>query len=118
MFVRTVFVFHASWLVNSAAHIWGYRNFATRDRSTNLWWVAALTFGEGWHNNHHAHQRSARHGLRWWELDPTYLCIRMMGLIGLAWDIHAAPKLTTPKEPQSGVSSKSSLVGPQVVAVK
>jgi stearoyl-CoA desaturase (delta-9 desaturase) len=92
VFFRTAFVYHATWLVNSATHVWGYRNFATGDRSRNLWWVAALTFGEGWHNNHHAHQRSARHGLRWWEIDVTYLVIRLMAWVGLARNIHVAPK--------------------------
>lgn len=92
MFVRTVTVLHGTWFVNSAAHLWGYRNFATRDTSTNLWWVALLSFGEGWHNNHHAFQRSARHGLRWWEVDPTYYLIRLLSFVGLAWDIHVAPK--------------------------
>jgi stearoyl-CoA desaturase (delta-9 desaturase) len=89
---RTVFVYHATWLVNSAAHKWGYQGFDTGDRSRNLWWVAVLTFGEGWHNNHHAHQRSAAHGLRWWEFDPTYLVIRAMAWMGLARDIHVSPK--------------------------
>ncbi|MCU0704366.1 MAG: fatty acid desaturase [Fimbriiglobus sp.] len=89
---RTVFVYHATWLVNSAAHKWGYRGFETTDKSRNLWWVAMLTFGEGWHNNHHAHQRSAAHGLRWWEVDVTYMIIRGMAWIGLARDIHVSPK--------------------------
>jgi fatty-acid desaturase len=89
---RTVFVYHATWLVNSAAHKWGYQGFDTGDRSRNLWWVAMVTFGEGWHNNHHAHQRSAAHGLRWWEVDPTYLVIRSMAWLGLARDIHVSPK--------------------------
>ena len=75
-FVRSVFVLHSTWLVNSATHVWGYRSHETRDKSTNLWWVAMLTYGEGWHNNHHAYQTSARHGLRWWEVDMTYLAIR------------------------------------------
>ena len=77
-FVRTVFVLHSTWLVNSASHVWGYRSHVTRDRSTNLWWVALLTYGEGWHNNHHAFQTSAKHGLRWWEIDLTYVSIWMM----------------------------------------
>lgn len=89
---RTVFVYHATWLVNSAAHKWGYRQFNTSDKSRNLWWVALVTFGEGWHNNHHAHQRSAAHGLRWWEFDITYLIIRSMAWMGLARDIHVSPK--------------------------
>ncbi len=85
--VRTVVVYHGTWFVNSATHTWGYRNFETKDQSTNLWWVALLSFGEGWHNNHHAHQRSAAHGLRWFELDPTYMTIRLLAALGLAWDV-------------------------------
>lgn len=86
-FVRTIFVLHTTWLVNSASHVWGYRTHATRDQSTNLWWVAALTYGEGWHNNHHAFQTSARHGLNWWEIDPTYLTIKLLSFLGLADNI-------------------------------
>ena len=86
--VRTSLMFHFTWFVNSAAHTWGYQNYGdTGEHSTNLWWVALLSFGEGWHNNHHAHPRSAAHGLRWYELDMTYWTIRLMGLVGLAWDI-------------------------------
>ncbi len=85
--VRTVFTYHATWFVNSAGHTWGYRNFETGDGSKNIWWVSLLSFGEGWHNNHHASQRSARHGMRWWEFDMTYLTIRLMKLVGLARDI-------------------------------
>jgi stearoyl-CoA desaturase (delta-9 desaturase) len=88
VFVRTTLLYHATWLVNSATHLWGYRSHATRDRSTNLWWVALLALGEGWHNNHHAFPRSARHGLRWWEFDLTYLVIRLLGPVGLARDIQ------------------------------
>jgi stearoyl-CoA desaturase (delta-9 desaturase) len=91
-FFRSVFVLHSTWLVNSASHIWGYRSHPTRDRSTNLWWVALLTYGEGWHNNHHFVQTSARHGLRWWELDMTYIAIRMMRLCGIAYNIRL-PKI-------------------------
>lgn len=85
--VRTVFVYHATWFVNSAAHTWGYRNYETNDISTNLWWVALVSFGEGWHNNHHAHQRSAAHGLRWYEFDLTYWVIRLLARVGLAKDV-------------------------------
>lgn len=86
--VRTVIVFHSTWFVNSASHTWGYQNYEdTGEKSTNLWWVALLTFGEGWHNNHHAHPRSAAHGLRWYEFDMTYWTIRLLGLVGLATDI-------------------------------
>ena len=91
-FVRTIFVLHSTWLVNSASHVWGYRSHPTRDSSTNLWWVALLTYGEGWHNNHHAFQTSARHGLGWWEVDMTYLAIKLLSLIGLAGNIQL-PKI-------------------------
>jgi stearoyl-CoA desaturase (delta-9 desaturase) len=87
MFVRLLFVLHTTWLVNSATHIWGYRNYATDDESRNCWWVALLTHGEGWHNNHHAHPRMARHGHRWWELDTTYALIRVLRALGLARDV-------------------------------
>jgi fatty-acid desaturase len=94
-FVRSVLVLHSTWLVNSANHLWGYRTYATRDTSTNLWWVALLTFGEGWHNNHHAVPTSARHGMRWWEFDATFLTIRVMRLVGLVKGVKL-PKFTPP----------------------
>jgi stearoyl-CoA desaturase (delta-9 desaturase) len=90
VFFRTTFGLHATWLVNSATHIWGSRRFETRDDSTNNWWVAALAFGEGWHNNHHAHPTSARHGLAWYEFDLTWITINVMKALGLAWDIKVA----------------------------
>ena len=85
--VRLVVVYHSTWAVNSAAHVWGYKTFRSDDDSTNLWWVALLTYGEGWHNNHHAFQASARHGLKWWEIDTTYMTIQFLKWIGLATDI-------------------------------
>ena len=93
IFVRTTLLLHATWLVNSATHLWGYRSHNTRDHSTNLWWVALLTFGEGWHNNHHAFPRSARHGLRWWEFDLTFLLIRVMSFVSLSREIHVPGKI-------------------------
>ena len=83
IFGRLVWVYHATWLVNSAAHAFGYRTYRTTDRSTNSWWVALITWGEGWHNNHHAFPFSARHGLRWFEFDPTWLAIRAMAAMKL-----------------------------------
>ena len=85
--LRLVLVYHATWFVNSAAHIWGYKTYDSSDDSTNLWWVALMTYGEGWHNNHHAFQTSARHGLKWWEFDTTYLMIQCLKFLGLAQDI-------------------------------
>ena len=87
MFTRLAFVMHSTWFVNSASHIWGYRNYATKDNSRNLWWVALLTYGEGWHNNHHAYPSMAKHGHRWWEIDTTFWVIRLMRRLGLAWRV-------------------------------
>jgi len=89
--VRMVIVFHVTWFVNSATHIWGYRNYETSDDSRNLWWVGLLAFGEGWHNNHHAYQRMAKHGHRWWEIDVTYWAIVAMEKLGLAWNVVHEP---------------------------
>ena len=90
IFLRVVIGLHATWLVNSATHLWGSRRFATHDDSRNSWWVALLTFGEGWHNNHHAHPASARHGLAWYEFDPSWLQIRMLKWLGIAKSIQVA----------------------------
>ena len=84
IFLRTVVGLHATWLVNSATHSWGTRRFQTRDLSTNSWWVALLSFGEGWHNNHHAHPVSARHGLAWYEVDLNWYGIWTLQKLGLA----------------------------------
>lgn len=78
IFVRLVFTYHATWLVNSAAHASGYRTYHTTDRSTNSWWVALISWGEGWHNNHHAFPFSARHGMSWFEFDLTWWTIKLM----------------------------------------
>lgn len=91
LFLRLVYVLHVTWLVNSASHMWGYRNYETRDNSRNLWWVGLLAFGEGWHNNHHAYPRSAPHGHRWWELDVTYWVIVVMSLTRVAWKVVDRP---------------------------
>ncbi len=87
MFVRLCYVLHVTWFVNSASHVWGYRNYETSDNSRNLWWVGLLAFGEGWHNNHHAYQRMAKQGHKWWELDITYWVILLMEKTGLAWNV-------------------------------
>jgi stearoyl-CoA desaturase (delta-9 desaturase) len=96
--VRMLLVYHCTWFVNWASHVWGYRTFETTDRSRNLWWVALVTYGEGWHNNHHAYQRSAAHGLRWWEFDMTYWTIRLLGLLRLARDIRLPAAVRAPAE--------------------
>ncbi len=87
VFLRLALVLHSTWAVNSASHIWGYRNYETTDDSRNNWWVALITYGEGWHNNHHAYPRMARHGHRWWEVDMTFGAVRLLKALGLAWDV-------------------------------
>ena len=88
--LRVTLGLHATWLVNSATHLWGSRRFATRDESRNNWWVALVTGGEGWHNNHHAHPVSARHGLTWYEVDPNFWGIWLLSKVGLARKIQVA----------------------------
>jgi len=90
IFVPIAFGLHATWAVNSATHMWGGRRFKTRDDSRNLWWVALLSFGEGWHNNHHAHPTSARHGLAWYEFDISWISIQVLKFFGLAKAIRVA----------------------------
>ena len=88
--VRIVVGLHATWLVNSATHMWGSRRFETKDDSRNSWWVALITFGEGWHNNHHAHPTSARHGLAWYEFDISWITLKLFKMLGLAKQIRVA----------------------------
>jgi stearoyl-CoA desaturase (delta-9 desaturase) len=87
VFIRLVLTYHHTWLVNSASHKFGYRSYETDDLSTNCWWVAAVSYGEGWHNNHHAFPTSARHGLARWEFDPAYGFIKLLEKAGLAWNV-------------------------------
>ena len=89
IFFRTVVGWHFTWLVNSATHLWGSRRFDTRDDSRNNGLIAAVTFGEGWHNNHHAYPRSARHGLTWREFDPNWVQIRALEKLGVIRDVYA-----------------------------
>ena len=96
--LRVTLGLHATWLVNSATHMWGSRRFETRDDSRNNWWVALLTGGEGWHNNHHAHPVSARHGLKWWEIDPNFWGIWILAKLGLAKKVRVAQ--FDPKNPK------------------
>ncbi|MBL8888555.1 MAG: fatty acid desaturase [Planctomycetaceae bacterium] len=85
--MRTVFTWHVTWGINSFSHMWGYRNYQTREDSRNNWLFALLTNGEGWHNNHHADPRSAQHGHRWWEIDLTYVTLALLEKVGLVKDL-------------------------------
>jgi len=106
VFLRTVVGLHSTWFVNSATHMWGSQRFLTGDSSTNSFWVAILTFGEGWHNNHHASPQAARHGIAWYEIDMNWYGIRALKALGLAWDI---------KLPKAKLSSAELAVPPTVI---
>ena len=91
-FISTVFTWHTTFMVNSVCHRWGGRPYDTGDASTNNVLIGVLGFGEGWHNNHHQFPNSARHGLRWWQLDGTWLLLRVLQALRLVWDLKV-PKL-------------------------
>lgn len=93
MFLRAVLLWHSTWFINSVTHLWGYRTFETHDNSRNLWWAAILTYGEGWHNNHHAYPKVAKAGWRWWEIDMTWWVIRLLQALGLATSVNLPPIL-------------------------
>jgi sn-1 stearoyl-lipid 9-desaturase len=110
---RTVFGLHATYMVNSGTHMWGSRRFVTSDNSTNNFWIAMLTFGEGWHNNHHAHPVSARHGLAWYEIDMNWYGIRVLQALGLAWDVklpRLSPELRVPTVVSPAVPAEQELL--------
>jgi stearoyl-CoA desaturase (delta-9 desaturase) len=92
VFLRSVILWHTTWLINSVTHLWGYRTFESNDNSRNLWWAAILTYGEGWHNNHHAYPHVARCGWQWWEIDFTWWAIKILKTLGLATNINLPPE--------------------------
>jgi stearoyl-CoA desaturase (delta-9 desaturase) len=89
--VSTVLLWHGTFTINSLAHMFGRRRYATTDNSKNSAILAVITLGEGWHNNHHYYQRSVRQGFFWWEWDPTYYVLRVLAALGLVWDLHGPP---------------------------
>jgi stearoyl-CoA desaturase (delta-9 desaturase) len=98
----TVVLWHATFSINSLAHVVGRRRYVTGDESRNNWLLALLTMGEGWHNNHHAYQVSVRQGFRWWEFDPTYYALRVLSWLGIVWDLHVPPKAVVRGEHRLG----------------
>ena len=92
--MRVFLVHHVTWSVNSVCHLWGRQPYPEKDQSRNNFVLGVLAMGEGWHNNHHAFPTSARHGLRWWQLDISYYVIRLLGLLGLAWRIRLPSSAT------------------------
>jgi stearoyl-CoA desaturase (delta-9 desaturase) len=89
--VSTVALYHATFSINSLAHRFGRRRYATRDASRNNAWLALPTFGEGWHNNHHHYPAAARQGFYWWEIDLTYYGLRLLQMLGIVWDLREVP---------------------------
>ncbi len=89
--ISTVVTYHVTFSINSLAHRVGTRPYATQDQSRNNFFLALLTFGEGWHNNHHRFQGSVRQGFRWWELDLSYYLLRLMAAVGLVWNLNPVP---------------------------
>lgn len=102
IFFRTVVGLHSTWFVNSATHMWGSRRFLTTDSSRNSFWVAILSFGEGWHNNHHAHPQTARHGLAWWEIDFNWYGISILRALRLVWDVKEPKFKKVPQRVEAG----------------
>jgi stearoyl-CoA desaturase (delta-9 desaturase) len=101
MFISTVAVYHVTYLVNSATHVIGTRRYQTKDDSRNSMIVALLTFGEGWHNNHHYYPNSTRQGFFWWEIDISYYILKFMALLGLVWNLHPVPKRLLHPKPKT-----------------
>jgi stearoyl-CoA desaturase (delta-9 desaturase) len=91
-FISTTLLWHATFTINSLAHVWGSRRYETTDGSRNNVWLALLTMGEGWHNNHHRYMNSARQGFFWWEIDASYYVLAALSWLGIVWDLHQPPK--------------------------
>lgn len=89
--ISTIALYHGTFTVNSLAHVWGKRRYATKDQSRNNWFIAIITLGEGWHNNHHHFPGSASQGFYWWEIDLTYYGLKLMAATGLIWDLRKVP---------------------------
>jgi stearoyl-CoA desaturase (delta-9 desaturase) len=99
-----VLVWHATFSINSLAHTTGRRRYVTGDDSRNNWFLAILTMGEGWHNNHHAYQSSVRQGFRWWEYDPTFYILKILSWLGIVWDLRSPPEAVIRGEQRLGQS--------------
>lgn len=107
-FCSTVAVYHVTFMVNSLAHVIGRQRYLTGDDSRNNWWIALLTFGEGWHNNHHHYPGSARQGFFWYEVDISYMVLKFLSWFGIVWDLRTPPEtvLTNEKKPSSAIIDK------------
>jgi len=101
-FWSTVLVYHATFCINSLAHVHGRKRYVTGDDSRNNWLLAFFTMGEGWHNNHHAYQSSVRQGFRWWEIDPTFYILKALSWVGVVWDLKSPPEQVLRNEQRLG----------------
>jgi stearoyl-CoA desaturase (delta-9 desaturase) len=110
-FCSTVVLYHATFCINSLAHVHGTKRYVTGDDSRNNWLLAIVTMGEGWHNNHHAYQASARQGFFWWEWDPTYYILRGLAAVGLVWDLREPPAAVVANERPLGMRTIERVAG-------
>src|SRR3984957_2685125 len=101
-FWSTVLLYHATFCINSLAHVRGKKRYVTGDDSRNNWVLAAFTMGEGWHNNHHAYQSSVRQGFKWWEIDPTYYILKALSWLGIVWHLKTPPEQVLRNEQRLG----------------
>ncbi len=108
--VSTCVLLHATFTINSLAHVWGSRRYATKDTSRNNFWLALITMGEGWHNNHHHYMSSTKQGFFWWEIDATYYILKAMEKVGLVWDLRVPPERILRKDLISEVGEKCPLL--------
>ncbi len=90
-FVSTIACYHITYSINSLAHVFGRQRYHTQDGSRNNWWLALLTLGEGWHNNHHHYPASTRQGFYWWEVDITWYALKTLSWLGIVWDLKPVP---------------------------
>jgi len=108
--VRIFLLHHVTWSINSVCHFFGTRRFAIEDHSTNVFWLSVLSFGESWHHNHHAFPRSARHGLRWYEVDITHYMIRLLRRLGLVWNVV---EITPERQRQKEIGASAPAAAPK-----
>jgi stearoyl-CoA desaturase (delta-9 desaturase) len=114
--VSTCVLMHATFTINSLAHVFGSRRYATTDTSRNNLWLALLTMGEGWHNNHHHYMSSARQGFFWWEIDVSYYVLKALEKVGLVWDVRGVPEHVKTRNLLAEVGEKCELLLPKPAA--
>ncbi len=125
-FLSQVLSWHSTYMINSLCHVWGGRRFETKDTSRNNLWLALLTFGEGWHNNHHHYMNSCRQGFYWWEIDLTYYALRALSAVGLVWDLKEPParvleegrRLDAEKKSRGAAEERAEDVGGELAAAR